>query len=54
VRGQRLGRIEIFEGRKLLGTRPLLASRSVAKPGFGGRLRWYSARTVHHLIGLFS
>jgi D-alanyl-D-alanine carboxypeptidase (penicillin-binding protein 5/6) len=54
VRGQRLGRIEIFEGRKLLGSRPLIAGRSVAKPGFGGRLRWYSTRTVHHLIGLFS
>jgi D-alanyl-D-alanine carboxypeptidase (penicillin-binding protein 5/6) len=54
VRGQRLGRIEVFEGRKLLGSRPLLAGRSVAKPGFGGRLRWYSTRTVHHLIGFFS
>jgi D-alanyl-D-alanine carboxypeptidase (penicillin-binding protein 5/6) len=54
VRGQRLGRIDIFEGRKLLGSRPLLAARSVAKPGLGGRLRWYSTRTVHHLIGFFS
>jgi D-alanyl-D-alanine carboxypeptidase (penicillin-binding protein 5/6) len=54
VRGQRLGRIEVFEGRRLLGSRPLLAARSVAKPGFGGRLRWYSTRTVHHLIGFFS
>jgi D-alanyl-D-alanine carboxypeptidase (penicillin-binding protein 5/6) len=54
VRGQRLGRIDVFEGRKLLGSRPLLAARSVAKPGLGGRLRWYSTRTVHHLIGFFS
>jgi hypothetical protein len=54
VRGQRLGRIDVFEGRRLLGSRPLLAARSVAKPGLGGRLRWYSTRTVHHLIGFFS
>jgi D-alanyl-D-alanine carboxypeptidase (penicillin-binding protein 5/6) len=54
VRGQRLGRIEVFDGARLLGSRPLLAARSVARPGFGGRLRWYSTRTVHHLIGFFS
>jgi len=54
ARGQKLGRIEVFQGRKLLGSRPLVAGRSVAKPGFGGRLRWYSTRTVHHLFGFFS
>jgi D-alanyl-D-alanine carboxypeptidase (penicillin-binding protein 5/6) len=53
-RGERLGRIEVWEGRKLLGTRPLLAARSVSRPGFGGRLRWYATRTGHHLLGLFS
>ena len=54
VRGQRLGRIEVWDGRTLLGTRPLLAARSVPRPGFGGRLRWYATRTGHHLLGLFS
>jgi D-alanyl-D-alanine carboxypeptidase (penicillin-binding protein 5/6) len=53
-RGQRLGRVEVWEGRKLLGTRPLLAARSVSRPGFGGRVRWYATRTGHHLLGLFS
>jgi D-alanyl-D-alanine carboxypeptidase (penicillin-binding protein 5/6) len=54
VRGQRLGRIELWDGHKLLGTRPLLAARSVSRPGFGGRLRWYATRTGHHLLGLFT
>ena len=54
VRGQRLGRIEVWDGRTLLGTRPLLAARSVPRPGFGGRLRWYATRTGHHLLRLFS
>jgi D-alanyl-D-alanine carboxypeptidase (penicillin-binding protein 5/6) len=54
VRGQRLGRIEIWDGRTLIGTRPLLAARSVSRPGLGGRLRWYATRTGHHLLGLFS
>jgi hypothetical protein len=34
--------------------RSLLAGRSVPRPGVGGRLRWYSTRTVHNLLGLFS
>jgi serine-type D-Ala-D-Ala carboxypeptidase (penicillin-binding protein 5/6) len=53
-RGQRLGRIEVWTRGKLLGSRPLLAERSVPRPGLGGRLRWYSTRTVHNLLGLFS
>jgi len=52
ARGQRLGRIDVFTGGKLLGTRPLVAARTIARPGVGGRLRWYSARTMHHLAGL--
>lgn len=51
-RGERLGRVELLAGDKLLGTRPLLASRSVARPGLGGRLRWYATRTVKNLWGL--
>lgn len=51
--GERLGRIDVFEGGKLLGSRPLLAGRSVSRPGLGGRLRWYSTRAVHNLLGLF-
>ena len=52
TRGERLGRIEIWSAGKLLGTRPLLAGRTVARPGLGGRLRWYSTRTIHNLVGL--
>jgi D-alanyl-D-alanine carboxypeptidase (penicillin-binding protein 5/6) len=52
TRGQQLGRIEIWTGRTLLGTRPLLAARTIPKPGLAGRLRWYSTRTVHNLVGL--
>jgi D-alanyl-D-alanine carboxypeptidase (penicillin-binding protein 5/6) len=53
ARGQRLGRVEVWDGPTLLGTRPLLAARSVSRPGLGGRLRWYATRTGHHLLGLF-
>ena len=48
-RGQVLGRIEIWLGSKLLGQRPLVASRSVAKPNLGGRVTYYAGHTVHHM-----
>ena len=51
TRGERLGRIELWTGGKLLGERPLLAGRSVSRPGLAGRLRWYSTRAVHNLLG---
>lgn len=53
-RGERLGRVEAWSGSRLLGSRPLFASRSVARPGVGGRLRWYATRTVKDLWGFFS
>jgi D-alanyl-D-alanine carboxypeptidase (penicillin-binding protein 5/6) len=48
-RGETLGRIEIWAGKRLLGSRPLVAARSVPRPGVGGRLRWYATRTVKDL-----
>ena len=36
---------------RLLGSSPLVASRSVARPGLAGRLGWYATRTVHHVLG---
>ena len=51
-RGERLGRVEVRQGGKLLGARPLVAARSVGRPGLGGRIRWYATRTVHDLVGL--
>jgi D-alanyl-D-alanine carboxypeptidase (penicillin-binding protein 5/6) len=53
-RGQRLGKIEIWAGTTMIGSRPLFAARSASRPGLGGRMRWYATRTMHHLVGLFS
>jgi len=53
-RGQQLGRVEIWAGKTMIGSRPLVAGRSVSQPGAGGRIRWYATRTMHHLIGFFS
>ena len=52
--GQPLGVVKVFEGRKLLGARTLVAARSVARPGVTGRVGWYAGRTVHHFLGFFT
>jgi serine-type D-Ala-D-Ala carboxypeptidase (penicillin-binding protein 5/6) len=54
TRGQTLGRVEVFQRRRLLGSVPLVASRSVTRPGLAGRAGWYAARTLDHLGGWFS
>lgn len=54
LRGQVLGHVEIWLGRRLLGRRPLVASRSVAAPGLAGRVGWYATRTVKDIAGLFT
>jgi D-alanyl-D-alanine carboxypeptidase (penicillin-binding protein 5/6) len=51
-RGRRVGRVEIWRGRKLVVSRPLTVARTVEKPGVGGRLSYYARRTMHHLAGL--
>jgi D-alanyl-D-alanine carboxypeptidase len=51
-KGQVLGRIEVWSKGKLLGGRPLVAMRSISKPGLVGRVGWYAGRTVHHVFDL--
>jgi serine-type D-Ala-D-Ala carboxypeptidase (penicillin-binding protein 5/6) len=51
--GTVLGRVEVWEGKHLVGARDLVASRTVNKPGVVRRLGWYAGRTLHHLAHLF-
>ena len=53
-RGQRVGEVRIYSGRRLVARQPLIASRSVAKPSFGGRLGFYAGRTFSHIGSWFS
>jgi serine-type D-Ala-D-Ala carboxypeptidase (penicillin-binding protein 5/6) len=54
TRGQTLGRVQIFQRGRLLGSVPLVASHSVKRPGLAGRAGWYAARTLDHLGGWFT
>jgi len=53
-RGQVLGRVEVWARGRLLGERPLVASRAVAAPGLAGRVGWYARRTVHDVVALLT
>jgi D-alanyl-D-alanine carboxypeptidase (penicillin-binding protein 5/6) len=47
--GQVLGHVEIWAGGHLLGSRDLIATRTVRRPGLAGRLGFYAGRTLHHI-----
>jgi D-alanyl-D-alanine carboxypeptidase len=54
AQGQKLGEVRVYAGRKLVAVSPLVAGRSIAKPGFVGRVGWYTSRTLHHVGSWFS
>ncbi len=54
AKGQRLGEVRVYVGRKLLARSPLVASRAIARPGAVARSEWYARRTVHHVRSWFS
>jgi serine-type D-Ala-D-Ala carboxypeptidase (penicillin-binding protein 5/6) len=54
TKGQRLGEVRVYYGRKLVAASPLVAARSIAKPGFFGRAGWYTGRTLHHVGSWFT
>jgi D-alanyl-D-alanine carboxypeptidase len=47
-KGQRLGVVRVYAGGELLGERPLVAARSLSRPGLGGKLRWYATTTLEN------
>jgi D-alanyl-D-alanine carboxypeptidase (penicillin-binding protein 5/6) len=54
VKGQKLGEVRVYDGSRVVARSPLVASRSVDRPGTAGKVGWYARRTLHHLGGFFS
>jgi serine-type D-Ala-D-Ala carboxypeptidase (penicillin-binding protein 5/6) len=54
ARGQRVGEVRVYSGRRLVARRALVAGRSVSRPGLGGRLGFYAGRTFRHIGGWFT
>jgi D-alanyl-D-alanine carboxypeptidase (penicillin-binding protein 5/6) len=52
-RGARVGAVRVLSGRRLLAHVPLVAGRSVARPGAPGRVGFYARRTFSHVGGWF-
>jgi len=48
-RGEQLGEIRVYQGTRLLARKPLVAGRTVKRPGALGRAGFYAGRTVHHI-----
>ena len=51
TRGQRLGAVRVYRGGRLIASSPLVASESIARPGFLGRAGWYAGETVDNIWG---
>jgi serine-type D-Ala-D-Ala carboxypeptidase (penicillin-binding protein 5/6) len=51
ARGQPLGEVRLFAGRREIGRRRLVAGESISRPGFAGRVGWYAGRTLDHVSG---
>jgi serine-type D-Ala-D-Ala carboxypeptidase (penicillin-binding protein 5/6) len=52
AKGARLGRVEVYEGSRLVAASPLVAAAAVADAGFFAKAKWYATRTVHNLWSL--
>jgi serine-type D-Ala-D-Ala carboxypeptidase (penicillin-binding protein 5/6) len=53
-RGQRLGEVRVYAGRKLVGTRALVAAETVERPSLPGRVRWYAGETLRNAWDVLS
>jgi D-alanyl-D-alanine carboxypeptidase (penicillin-binding protein 5/6) len=50
-KGQRVGTVTVTENGRMVARRPLVAARSVQRPGVASRIGWYARRTARHMVG---
>jgi D-alanyl-D-alanine carboxypeptidase len=48
-RGDTVGEVRVYSGKRLVARRALVAARSVSRPGLGGRVGFYAGRTLSHI-----
>jgi hypothetical protein len=53
-RGQRLGRVEVYDGKRLVATSKLVAAAAASEPGLLGKAAWYAKRTAQNAWGLIT
>jgi serine-type D-Ala-D-Ala carboxypeptidase (penicillin-binding protein 5/6) len=52
--GERQGTIRVYSGKRLLAVRPLVARRTIERPGLAGRVGFYTRRTAKHIWSWFT
>jgi D-alanyl-D-alanine carboxypeptidase (penicillin-binding protein 5/6) len=53
-KGQRLGRVDVYAGNRLVASSNLVAAASVDKPGLLEKARWYATQTAENLWGIIT
>ena len=53
-KGQRLGKVEVYDGSRLVAMSRLVAAEAVSEPGWLGKASWYAKQTAANLWGMFS
>jgi len=53
-KGKRLGVMRVYSGKHLVVARPLVASRSIERPGLAGRVGFYAGHTLKHIGSWFT
>ena len=46
-RGEKLGEIRVYDGKKLVARRPLVAAEALSDPSLRRRVGWYAGRALH-------
>ena len=54
AKGERLGRVEVYDGNRLVAASNLVAAESVADAGFFVKATWYATETARNLWGMIS
>jgi hypothetical protein len=52
--GERLGVMRVYSGKRLVVARPLVAARSIERPGLVGRVGFYAGHTLKHIGSWFT
>jgi len=52
-RGQRLGRVEVYDGKRLVASSRLVAAEAVSEPDWLGKASWYAQQTAANLWAIF-
>jgi D-alanyl-D-alanine carboxypeptidase (penicillin-binding protein 5/6) len=48
AKGQTVGRVEVYDGDRLVASSNLVTARAVAEAGFLAKVRWYTTETVRN------